>query len=612
MASMSNSETRTAVERPRRWVLPLSCAVVLLLLAVTLVAAIHARSMEACDDAFISFRMARNLAEGHGLRFNPDGPAVEAASNFLLTVALAGAHRVGLSILQSSLGIAVASAVLTLLLLAWAVRRSCGPWGAWAPAALATMTIFQRNMVNGLETSMFGLLLLAAVVLYVRSQSSGRGALRGRRALFLSSTLFALVSMTRPEGPMYMVALGLLRLLDLARRRRRGDPSGLKGEAIWAGGFFLLYLPYFAWRLVYFGKLLPNTYYAKEVFFSSALHKLQIGAIYLEVMSLLEPLLLVSILAGTWLLLVAPSKRVRTLLAVVAAQTLFLVLSGGDWSHMFGYGRFLCPALPMVLWLLAEAAVCLAAPGRYARFTDAPDEVAGMKARRPVLVGLAVGLLLLSQVNLLQASGLRLPPQFHLLQDRPAPLTRQAVARAYLTNLRREPMSMWLGKATSSFRMSRYDGTFDALAGMWLRDRYGADTRMASIQAGQFAYWSGMPMFDLFGLTTPDVARTRRDTASLFDKLTAFNPKIIAFYRWGNDLHHRDLVKEGSLWRAGYGLRYVLQSGTFRAFLVFEKGYPARVDPVKILHTSLKDLPYTVDPEQWIALLSDRHPRLWP
>ena len=586
--------------------MPVACAGVLLLLAVTLMAGIQVRSMEACDDAFISFRMARNLADGHGLRFNPGGATVEAASNFLLTVTLAGARVAGLSILQSSLAIGLICSVCTLLLLAWAVRRTCGVWGLWAPVALATMTIFHRNLVNGLETSLLGLLLLAAVVLYIASRG------RSPRLLVLSSVLLAAVSLTRPEGPMYMVALGLPRLLDLLRRWRRGDGVSLRTEALWAGGFLGVYLPYFAWRLIYFGKLLPNTYHAKEVFFTSALHKLQLGTIYLEVMSLMEPLLPLSILAGFWLLVAAPSLRVRTLLAVVVAQTLFMVLSGGDWSHMFGYGRFLCPVLPLVLWILAEAAVCLAAPGRYGRLAGDSIAVGQQKGHRMVLVVLAAGLVLLSQVNLLRATGLRLPPQYHLLDDKPAPLTRQAVTRAYLVNLPREPLGRWLRQATSSFQMSRYDGTFDALAGLWLRDRYGADTSMASIQAGQFAYWSQMPMFDLFGLTTPDVASTRLDPKVLFSQLSAFDPRIIAFYRWGNDLHNRGLVQEDSLWKAGYGLRYVLQSGTFRAFLIFEKGYPNRLDPVEILHTSLADLPYRVDPEQWIALISDRHPRLWP
>ncbi len=41
------------------------------------------------DDAFITFRYAENLVEGHGLVFNPGGKPVEAYSNFLWLLVLA-------------------------------------------------------------------------------------------------------------------------------------------------------------------------------------------------------------------------------------------------------------------------------------------------------------------------------------------------------------------------------------------------------------------------------------------------------------------------------------------------------------------------------------------
>jgi hypothetical protein len=42
------------------------------------------------DDAFISFRYARNLSQGYGLVFNPGLERVEGYSNFLLVLLLAG------------------------------------------------------------------------------------------------------------------------------------------------------------------------------------------------------------------------------------------------------------------------------------------------------------------------------------------------------------------------------------------------------------------------------------------------------------------------------------------------------------------------------------------
>ncbi|MFQ5945318.1 MAG: hypothetical protein ACE5NC_03625, partial [Anaerolineae bacterium] len=52
---------------------------------------------DAVDDAYISFRYARNWVEGEGLVFNP-GERVEGYTNFLWTVALAPAIALGLPV----------------------------------------------------------------------------------------------------------------------------------------------------------------------------------------------------------------------------------------------------------------------------------------------------------------------------------------------------------------------------------------------------------------------------------------------------------------------------------------------------------------------------------
>ena len=50
------------------------------------------------DDAFISFRYARNLAEGHGLVFNPGFARVEGYTNLLWVLLLAPFARLGLDL----------------------------------------------------------------------------------------------------------------------------------------------------------------------------------------------------------------------------------------------------------------------------------------------------------------------------------------------------------------------------------------------------------------------------------------------------------------------------------------------------------------------------------
>lgn len=556
---------------------------VVLVFGVTLAAAIHVRGYGAADDAFISYRVAERVASGHGLRFNESGPRVEAASNFLFTMVLAGAQRLGLSIIRSSLALSVTCAGLTLVLLTWCIRRTTGPWGLWAPFALASMTIVCRNATNGLETTFFGLLLLTAVALYIHAERGPRG---DRRALFLSSLVLAVLSMTRPEGPIYILALGVLRARDLHRRRHQGEALDLRAELWWALGFAAVYLPYTLWRAGYFGSLLPNTYYAKDLQFGGGLAKLGSGLLYLKLMFLSEPTLPLSLAAGAWAQLVAPSRRIRTLLTVVITQCVFMVLCGGDWPHMFEYGRFLYPALPMILWLLAEAGLVLLRLGR-----------------RRFFVSLAVALLALCQLNLVELVGVQLPPRFHV--SRPYPLTRQVLHLAYVVKPRRLSWETWLARTTQTFAMERYHNNFDAIAGLWLRDRYGPKTRIASIQAGQFAFWSEMPFFDLFGLVTPDVAQLKRrhEPKPLFEALRRFDPDLIAFYKWGPGVHSRHLVLSGKLWDAGYGLRYVLQRGHARAFIIFEKGHRSIGDPREALFSSLADLPHRIPKDHWVAAL---------
>ena len=566
--------------RPR-WIL-LAGLLAWLLLGVTLLAAAQSRSLEACDDAFISFRVARNLAAGHGLVFNPGGPPSEAASNFLYTALLGMGHAGGLPLLHVALALDLIFVALTLLLLAWLVARTVGKIGLWAAPALACLSMTHANAINGLETTMVGLLLLGAVAAYLRA---GQQEERAGRWLILSSVLLALLSLTRPEGPLYLLVIGLHRGFRLLRQRHNGAGVNPRTEAAWLAPFVLIYLPYLLFRLLYFGQLLPNAYHAKDAFFSGASAKLAQGAVYFGTLCLMEPLLPLGLLAGIWLMRRAPNHRRSLLLLLVCTQSLFMVLSGGDWPHMFGHGRFLFPVLPFCIWLLADALYLALANSRVAP------------------LACAASLLVCTQVDLVGLTGLKLAPHFHLGRQAGRPsLTRQAVARSYGRDLRNKPRQRWWRQATAAFRHGHYRASFDAQAGLWLKDNHGVDTPIAAIQAGQFAYWSEMSFFDLFGLATPGVSRLRDDGPGMMARLGASGVRLIAFYRWGDDMHNRGLVSSGEIWRAGYGVRHVLQRGTFRAFVVFERGHKSEVDPIQALTVPLKALPTLVGSKIYIPI----------
>jgi hypothetical protein len=293
------------------------------------------------DDAFITFRYARNLVDGHGLVFNP-GERVEGYTNFLWTILLAGCHRVArdadLMRVAQALGLGCAALTIALVVrLSWRIRGERSWLGLLAPAFLALHTAFCAWTTSGLETSLFTLLVLAGCVAEVETRG-------GERSPWLVPGLFALATMTRPEGGLYFAAVLLHRVARAPRgaRLRRGVAPCLL--------YLLFFGPYFAWRFAYYGHLLPNTFYAKV---GGDVRQWWRGAHY--VVRHLERY-------GPWLVLLPLPLLARrhreawtTLFATVVAFGLAeAVAVGGEASSE---DRFLVPLAPFFALLVQEGLV---------------------------------------------------------------------------------------------------------------------------------------------------------------------------------------------------------------------------------------------------------------
>jgi hypothetical protein len=115
-----------------------------------------------CDDAFISFRYSRHLAEGHGLVFNlGESPRVEGYSNFLWVVAMTPFEALGLDIALAARLCSVACGIGLLALVArTAYLLGLGTWATAATAlffaCLPSVSIWSTS---GLETMPFALAL---------------------------------------------------------------------------------------------------------------------------------------------------------------------------------------------------------------------------------------------------------------------------------------------------------------------------------------------------------------------------------------------------------------------------------------------------------------------
>jgi hypothetical protein len=306
------------------------------------------------DDAFISFRYARNLVDGLGLVFNV-GERVEGFTNLLWTLWMAVGLRLGFAAegWANSWGLGCYLATIALL---WVQHRfDARVWtgGAFvlpvAAVGAALSVDWAIWAVSGMETALFTLLLTAAFVSAARSLSTEEG---GGRWWPLAGALSGLAAITRPDGMLPAYIIGLASLVW-------GRPR-LRAAFLFAFGFAILWLPTTAWRIAYYGDFFPNTYYAKSAWlpwYEQGWH--YAGLFFRRYWPLL---------AGPVLLLVAAvvgrtrrrrkrldSSRVALhgraivlCLAIALTYTWYVIRVGGD----FMFARTLIPVLPFYLLLL--------------------------------------------------------------------------------------------------------------------------------------------------------------------------------------------------------------------------------------------------------------------
>ncbi|MBW2666391.1 MAG: hypothetical protein JRE13_08885 [Deltaproteobacteria bacterium] len=206
------------------------------------------------DDAFISFRYARNLVDGLGLVWNA-GEAVEGYTNFLWVLTMAAGMGVGIEPERLSVTLGVASGLAVLGSVVWwnAARYGWRQPLIWlAPAALVSSRSFTAWSTGGLETQLFTCMVFLALGLLC----SERG--RSDRTPWRSSLLFALAALVRPEGVLFAAVAGVCLFVDtLGNRRSMRVCLGFALPLLVVVGGHLL------WRHAYYGYWLPNTWYAK-------------------------------------------------------------------------------------------------------------------------------------------------------------------------------------------------------------------------------------------------------------------------------------------------------------------------------------------------------------
>jgi arabinofuranosyltransferase len=301
------------------------------------------------DDAYISFRYAKHLVQGHGLVYNV-GERVEGYTNFLWTVLAAIPLTLGredpIGFMHGlSLALWLAS-YLSLLLLG--VRL--GLRGLWAaPLALAPLTFhwsFNQWFFSGMETPLVSALTILAVCFFSLDPE------RLRWAPVLSGACLAALVMTRPDGVVVLFGLVLCHAL----LQWRPIVVGHRWRPVLVplvAPILLVLVPFTLWRIGYYGSFYPNTYYAKVAYLTFYSRGWEYLRTYLGVYELAPYLPLVVLGA------LAAQGEARRFLWGSLAATLFafayVVRLGGDFMEW----RFLTPVSGVLYPAVVVGAGCL-------------------------------------------------------------------------------------------------------------------------------------------------------------------------------------------------------------------------------------------------------------
>ena len=301
----------------------------------------------AYDDAYISFRYAKHLNEGLGLVFN-EGARIEGYTNFSWTLLSAAAIALDLDPLLATrtVGVLCYAAVAATLTFLW-FRWTEGSRFRWIGLPVLWLvfarTGFSAHAGTGLETMAVALMIMLVGVL----------AFAVRTPWWVSAAVAALLSITRSDAVIVIPVV-----VSVLLSRREGEESWVTASRAalrWASVPCTVVAAHVLFRLLYYGQLVPNTYYAKAGGWDALIR----GGGYLETVFYALPetgALLLTGLVG----LAFSTGRTRALIEYgvlyALVYALYLVFAGGDFMEY----RFMWTIYPVLMLAGLRALVVIA------------------------------------------------------------------------------------------------------------------------------------------------------------------------------------------------------------------------------------------------------------
>ena len=437
------------------------------------------RFWHSVDDAFISFRYAKNWAMGYGLRYNLGAQQPEEGySNFLWVVVCTFIEYLELDITFWAPMLGFVCGSLLLYLVFRTLRQDFGMGLGVAFSITLGLGLFPPYALwstGGLETMAFTLFTFATayfLVLRPAGIAPYRGALAG-----------VAMALLRTEGIAWAL---LISLLGIVTRRMRGE-AVWRPVAVYVVIVGTAFSVYFAWRYSYYQLLFPNPVYAKIGFSPEvALRGLRYVASF--ALTFVTPLLL-ALAAGYVAWREAPKPVALALGTLSLAFPAYAVVVGGDWMAM---GRFLIPGFAfgalLTGWLMTRLWEHLSSMVETATVARLVKHLVFV-----VLVGSTIAVGLLPAWNV------------HLVPDS----VRHAFHFRYDWEYKATEFELW-----REFRF-RSVNQVDKEVALALRTHLEPEDSIVEGAIGRLGYYSGLEIYDRVGLVDRRVALLPRNPSKL-------------------------------------------------------------------------------------------------
>jgi len=319
------------------------------------------------DDAFVTFRYVHNLLTGLGPVYNAS-EHVEGYTHFLWFILLSICGLFDLEPVTASMwmGILCYGGILGVFLLIskkeWIAQKSLpGSPLVYIPLASILIALNYDMAVwatGGLETALYTFLISVALYTWFYT------GLEWRMRLVTTGGLLLLITLTRPDGALFMLTALALLITKLLKDKKPAQ-SIIRDSVIFTLPFVVVGIPYLLWKYSYYGDVFPTTYYAK----SGSMGNIDRGFFYVSIFTRMYWSSIVGFLilpVAAYLLAIkgsvsknqltiknqsVGSPYITAIVAILVYLGLFVIRSGGD----FMASRFIIPVLPLIYYVIEQS-----------------------------------------------------------------------------------------------------------------------------------------------------------------------------------------------------------------------------------------------------------------